>query len=80
MPLGALYKAGKKMKEAYGDSMPAKGPDPEIPVPGRQRNAKKLGPMSNKEAVNRAADVLKVPGRDVVRKGMARRKKMLDEI
>lgn len=79
MPLDALIRAGMKLKKSYDDTMPTKGPDPEIPVPGRQSTVK-AGPMSNKAAVNRAADVLNVPGRDVVRGAMAKRKKMLDEL
>lgn len=83
MPIGALYKAGKKAVDAYKDSMSAKGSDPEIPVPGRTPSSSspvQAAPMSNKAKVNRAADVLNVPGRDVVRGAMAKRKKMLDDI
>lgn len=35
-------------------------------------------PMTNQEKVNRAADVLHVPGRDVVRGAMSRRRAMLE--
>lgn len=84
MPIGALYKAGKKAVDAYKGSMSAKGSDPEIPVPGRAPSSSsspvQAAPMSNKAKVNRAADVLNVPGRDVVRGAMAKRKKMLDDI
>lgn len=83
MPVSPLYRAGKAMFDGYKNS--AKGSDPEIPVPGRtpsqtQAAQTQAAPMSNKAKVNRAADVLHVPGRDVIRKGMNRRQKMLDEI
>lgn len=35
-------------------------------------------PMTNQEKVNRAADVLHVPGRDVVRGALSRRRAMLE--
>jgi hypothetical protein len=78
MPLEQLIKAGKKMY----DAMPkGKGPDPEIPVPGRQRASAPPPPkVTNQSRANVAADTLKVPGRDVVRGAMAKRKKMLDEL
>lgn len=80
MPLTNLIKAGVKMKKGYDDAMSSpKRSDPEIPVPGR----KKLPPPpqpTNQSKANFAADVLKVPGREVVRGAMAKRKKMLDEL
>lgn len=78
MPISNLIKAGKKMLDSGGNTV-SPGRDPEIPVPGRKREVPTVGPMSNKEALNRAADVLKVPGREVVRGAVANRKKMLDE-
>ena len=79
MPLGNIIKAGKKMYDEY--SQGSKGTDPEIPVPGRQRAAAPPPPKpTNQSRANVAADVLRVPGRDVVRGAMAKRKKMLDEL
>jgi hypothetical protein len=78
MPIGKIIGAVVKGKKAY-DAQGMK--DPEIPVPGRPRSE---GPMltqpSSKANANLAADMLKVPGRNVVRGAMAKRKQMLDEI
>lgn len=78
MPLEQIIKAGKKMYDAYNQQ--PKGTDPEIPVPGRQRTKLPPPPQpTNQSKANFAADVLNVPGRDVVRGAAAKRKKMLDE-
>lgn len=80
MPLGNIIKAGMKMKEAYDSGMRGpKGSDPEIPVPGRTKLPPPPVP-TNQSRANAAADMLNVPGRDVVRGAMAKRKKMLDEL
>jgi hypothetical protein len=78
MPLEPLIRAGKML---YNTMPKEKGPDPEIPVPGRQRSSAPPPPKpTNQSRANFAADVLKVPGRDVVRGAVAKRKKMLDEL
>jgi hypothetical protein len=80
MPLERIIKAGKKMYDEY-QSQKTKGPDPEIPVPGRQRVAAPPPPkVTNQSRANVAADALRIPGRDVIRGAMVKRKKMLDEM
>lgn len=80
MPLDRIVKAGKAI---YDDGMARKSApkkmvsDPEIPVPGRQRGAPQ---PTNQSKANAAADMLRVPGRDVVRGAMQKRKKMLDDL
>ena len=78
MPLERIIKAGKKMYDDY-QSQGTKGSDPEIPVPGRQK-APPPPKVTNQSRANVAADMLNIPGRDVVRGAMAKRKKMLDDI
>jgi len=78
MPISNLIRAGKQMYDGYKDQQ-AKGSDPEIPVPGRQK-APPPPKVTNQSRANVAADVLRVPGRDVVRGAMAKRQKMLDEL
>jgi hypothetical protein len=79
MPLENIIKAGAKMYE-HAKSVSSQ-PDPEIPVPGRQRTKLPPPPQpTNQSKANFAADVLKVPGRDAVRGAMAKRKKILDEL
>jgi hypothetical protein len=80
MPLDKIVKAGMKAKSMYdADKQKPKKmvSDPEIPVPGRQRGAPQV---TNQSRANVAADVLRVPGRDVVRGAVAKRKKMLDDM
>ena len=78
MPLERIIKAGKKMYDDY-QSQGAKGSDPEIPVPGRQK-LPSPPKVTNQSRANVAADALRIPGRDVVRGAMAKRQKMLDEL
>ena len=75
MPIDRLIRAGAKAKQMY-DEKPARAPAPR-PAP-----APKAPPPrpTNQSRANVAADALGVPGRDVVRGAMARRKKMLDDL
>ena len=80
MPLSKIVEAGMKAKKMYDENKqkPKKMvSDPEIPVPGRKRGAPQV---TNQSRANIAADTLRVPGRDVVRGAVAKRKKMLDEM
>lgn len=80
MPIDRLIRAGMKAKEMYSNQG-MKGSDPEIPVPGRPKSeGPTLSQPSNRAKANMAADMLRVPGRDVVRGAMAKRKQMLDEM
>lgn len=78
MVIGTLIELGVKAKNAYNDAKR----DPEIPVPGRAKTEMpvKAAPPTNKEKVNQAADMLKIPGRDIVRGAAAKRKQMLDDL
>jgi len=78
MAIGTLIELGLKAKKAYD----AGGRDPEIPVPGRPSNATpvKIVPTTNREKANQAADMLKIPGRDIIRGTAAKRKQILDDL
>jgi hypothetical protein len=77
MPYRAMFKAGKKM---YDDSASKKS----APRAAQAAPAKEKAPpppkVRNQAKANVAADALRVPGRDVVRGAMARRKAMLDDL
>ena len=75
-PIGAIINLASKAKEAYNK----KGNDPVIPVPGRNTDGPVLAQPSNQSNANMAADMLNVPGKEAIRKGMAKRKQMLDEL
>lgn len=82
MAIGTLIELGMKAKNAYNGAKR----DPEIPVPGRVRNEMpvkvpiKAAPPTSREKANQAADMLKIPGRDIVRGAAAKRKQMLDDL
>lgn len=83
MAIGTLIELGMKAKNAYNGAKR----DPEIPVPGRAKvemPAKvepiKAAPPTSREKANQAADMLKIPGRDIVRGAAAKRKQMLDDL
>ena len=83
MAIGTLIELGVKAKSMYNGAKR----DPEIPVPGRVRTEMpvkaepvKAAPPTNKEKANQAADMLKIPGRDVIRGAAAKRKQMLDDL
>lgn len=78
MPLGKIIRAGMEAKKIYDSSQ--KGSDPVIPVPGRNTQGPTLPQPSNQSKANMAADMLQVPGRDVVRGAMQKRKKELDDL
>lgn len=82
MPYRSMIKAGKKIYEG-GKSTPAKTADKETMSPRQQRRAEPAPakPSTSPRAkANQAADMLHVPGRDVVRGAMSRRKQMLDDL
>lgn len=72
MPVDRLIRAGKAL---YNEVKTAR--QPEIPVPGRAAPPPEL---TSQAKANLAADVLRVPGRDVVRGAVAKRKKILDDL
>lgn len=78
MAIGTLIELGMKAKSAYNGAKR----DPEIPVPGRVRTEMpiKAAPPTSKEKANQAADMLKIPGRDIIRGAAAKRKQMLDDL
>lgn len=77
MPIGKIIGAGVKAKKAYDQQQKqVQTPTPNAPA----RSGPTLAQPSKKANANRAADMFLVPGRDVVRGSMAKRKKMLDEI
>lgn len=78
MPISKIISAVVRGKKAY-DAQVTK--DPEIPVPGRTRSEGPMLPQpSNKANANMAADMLKVPGRDVIRGAAVKQKQILDEL
>lgn len=88
MAIGTLIELGMKAKNAYNGAKR----DPEIPVPGRAKAEMpikaapvkaapvKAAPPTSKEKANQAADMLKIPGRDIIRGAAAKRKQMLDDL
>jgi len=78
MAIGTLIELGVKAKNAYNGAKR----DPEIPVPGRVKTEMpiKAVPPTNKEKANQAADMLKIPGRDIIRGAAAKRKQILDDL
>jgi hypothetical protein len=78
MPLDKIIRAGMEAKKMYDASQ--KGSDPVIPVPGRNTSGPTLPQPSNQSKANMAANMLQVPGRDVVRDTMPKRKKELDDL
>lgn len=78
MPIGKIISAGIKAKKAYDQQQKqqAQTPTPGMPA----RSGPTLAQPSKKANANRAADMFLIPGRDVVRGGMAKRKKTLDEL
>lgn len=80
MAIGTIVETAVKAKRAYDEFKKA---DPEIPVPGRTRTTApttSISPPTNRQKANIAADMLKIPGRNVVRGAMQKRKEMLDEL
>ena len=75
MPIGKLIGAGIKAKRAYDESKKTP-PSPKVAAVA----PKTIAAPSTRQKANMAADFLNVPGRDVVRGSMARRKKQLDDI
>ena len=75
-PLGTIVNLATRAKEEYTK----KGVDPVIPVPGRGTDGPVLPQPSNQAKANMAADMLNVPGKEAIRKGMAKRKQMLDDM
>ena len=87
MAIGTLIELGLNAKKVYN----AVKRDPEIPVPGRAPDAPvktapvkstpvKAAPPTNREKANQAANMLNIPGRDIIRGAAAKRKQMLDDL
>jgi len=79
MPYRALFKAGKEAKKMYDADAAAKRSAPRAAqaAPAKEK-ASPPPKVRNQAKANVAADMLRVPGRDVVRGAMTRRKAMLD--
>lgn len=79
MPFYPLINAARNVKKMVDD---AGGVD-QVTRPQSAASAP-AAPMrpstSNRAKANQAADMLRVPGRDVIRESMARRRQMLDDI
>ena len=82
LEMSAFMRIARGVKKAYDEGKTAK-PAPAPAPPRQQRRAEPAAakPSTSPRAkANQAADMLRVPGRNVIRKGMAQRKKMLDDL
>jgi hypothetical protein len=82
MPYRSIIRSVKKIYEG-GKSTPTKTAAKETMSPRQQRRAEPVPgkpSTSSRAKANQAADMLRVPGRNVVRGAMARRKQMLDDL